>query len=98
GSDTVLVGWAVRFFRYLLRLSEQDNQSLPVIIFAHSQGAIICEHAIEQLSVAEREKIRILTFGGGSFIAPNKCHPDSHNYASAIDIVCGMGTPGLRQF
>ena len=98
GGDTAIVSWAVRFMRYLLGLSEQDNQSLPVILFAHSQGAIICEHAIEQLSVAEREKIRIVTFGGGSFIAPNKCHSDSHNYVSAIDIVCGLGSPELRQF
>jgi hypothetical protein len=45
---------------------------------------------------SERNKIRIFTFGGGSFIAPGKCHPDSHNYASAADLVCSLGSPNLR--
>ena len=62
----------------------------------HSQGAIISEHAFELLKPSERNKIRIFTFGGGSFIAPGKCHPDSHNFASAADLVCSLGSPNLR--
>ncbi len=63
---------------------------------SHCQGAIISEHALELLKPSERNKIRIFTFGGGSFIAPGKCHPDSHNYASAADLVCSLGSPNLR--
>jgi hypothetical protein len=59
-------------------------------------GAIICEHALELLKHAERQKLRIFTFGGGSFISPGKCHPDSHNFASAKDLVCLLGSPNLR--
>ena len=59
-------------------------------------GAIICEHALELLKHEERQKIRIFTFGGGSFIAPGKCHPDSHNFASAKDLICLCGSPNLR--
>jgi hypothetical protein len=96
GIDTPVVRLAVRFFRYLLWLSEQDSNQSPVIIFAHSQAAIISEHALELLSKRERDQLRIFTFGGGSFIAPGKSHPESHNYASAADLVCRMGSPTLQ--
>lgn len=94
--DVPAVQWAVQFFRYLLKLSEQDSTQPPVIIFAHSQGAIISEHALELLTPQERQKIRIFTFGGGSFIAPGTSHPDSHNYASASDLVCRLGSPNSQ--
>ena len=58
---------------------------------AHSQGAIITEHALEILSKKEREQLIIFTFGGGSFIAAGKSHPDSHNYASAADFRLSFG-------
>lgn len=94
--DTPVITWAVEFFRYLLHLSHQDNQQLPVVVFAHSQGAIISEHALRLLSEQERRTIRIFTFGGGSFLATDACHPDSHNYASANDPVCRMGSPNYQ--
>lgn len=96
GIDTPIVQWTVKFFRYLLKKSELNSSHPPVIVFVHSQGAIISEHALEFLKPSERNKIRIFTFGGGSFIAPGKCHPDSHNYASAADLVCSLGSPNLR--
>ncbi len=96
GIDTPIVQWTAKFFRYLLKKSEIHSSHPPVIIFVHSQGAIISEHALELLKSSERNKIRIFTFGGGSFIAPGKCHPDSHNYASAADLVCSLGSPNLR--
>lgn len=34
--------------------------------------------------------------GGNSAIILLKCHPDSHNYASAADLVCSLGSPNLR--
>lgn len=94
--DTPVVQLSAKFFRYLLSLSEQDDFNVPVIVFAHSMGAIIGEHALELLKYEERQRIRIFTFGGGSFIAPGKCHPDSHNFASAKDLVCLLGSPSLR--
>lgn len=65
-------------------------------MFAHSQGALISEHALELLAKKEREKICIFTFGGASLIAPGKSHPDSHNYASASDLICRIGSPNLQ--
>lgn len=94
--DTPIVKWAAKFFQYLLNLSKEDSSHPPVIIFAHSQGAIIAEHALELLDDAEKEKLIIFTFGGDSFIAPGKSHPDSHNYAGATDFVCNMGSPNLQ--
>lgn len=39
---------------------------------------------------------RNFTFGGGSFIPPGKCRPDSHNFASVNDLVCFFGSPNSR--
>ncbi len=71
-ANTPIVQWTVKFFRYLLSESEKERIHLPVIIMAHSQGAIITEHALEILNKKEREQLIIFTFGGGSFIAPEK--------------------------
>jgi hypothetical protein len=95
-ADTPIVQWAAKFFRYLLSESEKDETHPPVIIMAHSQGAIITEHALEILSKKEREQLIIFTFGGGSFIAAGKSHPDSYNYASAADFVCRLGSPNVQ--
>jgi hypothetical protein len=94
--DTPLVQGAARFFRYLLTLSEQEIKPTPVVVFAHSQGAIISERVLGLLKETEKEKIRVFTLGGGSFIPPGHYHPDSHNYASAADPVCRVGSPDLQ--
>jgi hypothetical protein len=76
GIDTPVVRLAVKFLKHLLLLSNENSITVPVIVFAHSMGAIICEHAIELLTHQERQKIHLFTFGGGSFISPGKCHPE----------------------
>ena len=95
GIDTHIVRNAVQFLRYLLGLSEQRDNS-PVVVFAHSQGAAIVEHALASLSNDERKKIRIFTFGGWSFVAPDIAHPDSHNYASVGDLIPRIGSFNLQ--
>lgn len=90
--DTPIVAWAVKFFRFLLSIAKE--RASKVIIFVHSQGAIISEHALELLEPHERAQLTIFTFGGGSFLGLGKAHPDTHNYASAADFVCSMGSPG----
>lgn len=90
-KDTFIVAWALKFIRFLLKLAESEIPSPCVILFAHSQGAVIA--AVELLSKSERQKLRIFTFGGGSFLLPDKCHPDSHNYASPADAVSLLGSP-----
>ena len=91
--NTPLAVLTAKFLKYLLSVAKLEAKSTPVIVFAHSQGAIYIEHALELLSPDERNQLRIFTFGGGSFIAPGKSHPDSHNYASAADYVCRFGSP-----
>ncbi len=93
--DTPTIFLAARFFHYLLALQEK-NPNKPIVIFAYSQGAIICERALQLLKLPEREKLRIFSLGGGSFIAPGQSHPESHNYASAADLVCRLGSPNLQ--
>ncbi len=92
--DIPVINRTVKFLHYLLSL-EQEEKS-PIILFAHSQGGIILEHALELLKPSETGRLRIFTFGGGSFIATGKSHPDSHNYASVADFVCLMGSPNLQ--
>lgn len=91
-TDTPVVDSAVKFFRYLLKQSDDTPELPPVIVFVHSQGAIITEHALEHLKPAERNKLRIFSFGGGSFISPGMCHSDSHNFVSPRDWVPRAGT------
>lgn len=86
----------VKFLRYLLVMGKKEKA--PIIIFAHSQGGIILDHALGLLKPDETECLRVFTFGGGSFIAAGKSHPDSHNYASAGDFVCLIGSPNLQLF
>jgi len=86
--DTPWVNWTVKFLRHLLAIAKAEAKPVPIIVFAHSQGAIYIEHALELLHPEERELLRIFTFGGGTFILPGKSHPESHNYASAADHVC----------
>lgn len=94
--DTPVIKWTVKFLRYLLAISKQATDSPLVVVFVHSQGAILIEHAVEVLNQDEKKQLRIFTFGGGSFLAPGKCHSDSHNYASAADFVCRFGSPNLQ--
>src|SRR3989344_973647 len=88
--DIPVINRTVKFLQYLLALEEEEKS--PIVLFAHSQGGIILEHALELLKPNIAGRFRIFTFGGGSFIAAGKSHPDSHNYASAADFVCLMGS------
>ena len=94
--DTMIIKNAISFFRYLLEVASKEDYEVPIVIFAHSMGAIIAEHALEYLSHDERVKLRIFTLGGGSFIQPGKCHPESHNFASGKDIIAFFGSPVLQ--
>jgi hypothetical protein len=94
GFDTPVVKKAAKFIKYLLALSAEDQ--VPVILFAHSQGAAITEHALALLTEEERQQVRVFTFGGWSFITPGVTHPDSHNYASIGDIIPRIGSFNLQ--
>lgn len=96
GIDTPIVKNAVQFLRFLLATSESQENNPPVIVFAHSQGAEIVEHALALLSTQEKQKIRIFTFGGWSFIPPGVTHTESHNYASVGDLIPRIGSFNLQ--
>ena len=70
--DSPIVILTEYFFRYLLAKAKQDEHKPPIVIFAHSQGAIFCEHALERISTSERKQLRIFTFGGGSLFCRKK--------------------------
>lgn len=89
-----VVGRTTIFLRHLLSMSEGSNQ--PIIIFAHSQGAIIVEQALSLLKKEERVLLRIFTFGAGSMIPSGMSHPDSHNFANVRDFICMLGSPNWQ--
>lgn len=93
--DTPIIALAAHFFDYLLALQDK-SQDRPIIIFAHSQGAIICERALQHLETSKRGRLRIFSLGGGSFISPGQSHAESHNYASAADPICRLGSSNLQ--
>ncbi len=93
--DTDIVKFAAKFMQLLLQFSRESSRNPDVIVFVHSQGAIIADLALDLLSQEERKKIRIFAFGGGSFIFPGKSHPESHNYISIGDLVSRIGSPEL---
>jgi len=49
---------AIKFLRYLLALEKEEDS--PIVLFAHSQGGIVLEHAIEFLEPTERAHLRFL--------------------------------------
>lgn len=83
--DTQIVRFAAQFFRLLINLSNNDPSEPPIVVFCHSQGAIIGNLALDLLSHKERQRLRLFTFGGGAFIPPGKSHCESHNYISIKD-------------
>jgi hypothetical protein len=89
GRETKTVKLCVQFFKMLSDLSEQSPSKVkpPIIVFAHSQGALIAYLALNRLETQERQRIRIFTLGGAAFIAPDTAHPESHNYFSIADPV-----------
>jgi hypothetical protein len=94
--DTPVIKNAIIFFRHLIDVALKEDREVPIVVFAHSMGAIIAEHALEHLSYDERMRLRIFTLGGASFIQPGKCHPESHNFACGKDIIVLLGSPVLR--
>ena len=95
-SATVIVNIAVQFFQLLIDFSIKQSDPPPIIIFTHSQGAIIADLALNMLKNSERQKLRIFTLGGVSLISHGKAHPDSHNYISAADIIPRHLALGLK--
>lgn len=89
GRETKTVKLCVQFFKMLSDFSEQSPSKIkpPIIVFAHSQGALIAYLALNRLEPQERQRIHIFTLGGAAFIAPDTAHPESHNYFSIADPV-----------
>jgi hypothetical protein len=88
--DTPIVNIAAKFFEFLIDFSLKQPNAPPIIIFTHSQGAIIADLALNKLQNSERKKLRIFTLGGVSLISHAKAHPESHNYISLADVTARL--------
>ena len=89
GYHSESVKFAAQFFKTLIELSEQTtSQNKPkIVVFSHSQGALIANLALSRLSSKERQRIRLFTLGGAAWIEPDAAHPESHNYFSLADLI-----------
>ncbi len=89
GHHSESVKFAAQFFKMLIDLSEQtSSQNKPkIIVFSHSQGALIANLALSRLTPKERQKIHLFTLGGAVLIEPDAAHPESHNYFSLPDLI-----------
>ncbi len=50
-----VVNMAVKFFKFLIKLSNDELNHPPIVVIAHSQGAMICELALKS-SASKNEK------------------------------------------
>lgn len=100
GHETKTVKFCVQFFNMLADLSEQSSSTIkpPIIIFAHSQGALIANMALNRLPPTIRQRIRVFTLGGAALVSLDISHPDSHNYFSVGDVVPRLTSCGLALF
>jgi len=98
GHHSKSVKFGAQFFKMLIRLSDQDSSQPNIVIFTHSQGAIIANLALERLKPQERQRIHIFTIGGASLIEPNFSHPESHNYFSKADLVAKITSYNFTLF
>jgi len=89
GIHNQTVKFGAQFFRMLIKLSDANpsKDKPPIVIFTHSQGALIANLALNRLEPQERQRLRIFTLGGAAFIAPDFAHSESHNYFSIADLV-----------
>jgi pimeloyl-ACP methyl ester carboxylesterase len=84
----------------LVDLAEQSPSTVkpPIIVFAHSQGALIANIALNRLPATIRQRIRVITLGGAALVSPDISHPESHNYFSVGDLVPRLTSCGLALF
>lgn len=78
GIHNQTVKFGAQFFRMLIKLSDANpsKDKPPIVIFTHSQGALIANLALNRLEPQERQRLRIFTLGGAAFIAPDFAHPE----------------------
>lgn len=86
GFSTQVIRFGTMFLRFLLEQSANRTDKPPVVVFAHSQGALIMDLALDGLTPSERKQIHVYTFGGAAFVMSQKAHEESHNYFSISDI------------
>ncbi len=100
GYHSQSVKFVAQFFKMLINLSDQhpSQNKLPIVIFTHSQGALVSNLALSRLLPQERQRIRIFTLAGASLIAPDIAHPESHNYFSIADLAVKVTSYDLCMF
>jgi len=100
GHETKTIKLCIQFFKMLADLSEHSPSTVkpPIVVFAHSQGALIANMALSRLPTTIRQHIRVITLGGAALVSPDISHPESHNYFSAGDLVPRLTSCGLALF
>ncbi len=95
-KETVSVKLCIQFLKFLIDLSKERGEQRPIVIFAHSQGALIVDLALNKLTTEERKRIQAYTFGGLALISSEKSN--AQNFFSSKDPIPFFASKDRVQF
>lgn len=100
GYHSESVKFGAQFFKMLISVSDQhfSKDKPKIVIFSHSQGALVARLALNRLTSLERQRIHVFTLGGASLIEPDLAHSESHNYFSLSDLIAKLTSYSLCVF
>jgi hypothetical protein len=93
GYSPKIVDTGIDYINFLSDLSENLPEKPPIIIVAHSEGAMIAEFATKKLPVSIRKKIQFWTLGGAGFVPEGSCHQGTCNYINHNDQIVKAASP-----
>lgn len=93
GYNPEIVAIALEYLHFLISQAKKEHHHLPIIVVAHSEGAMIAELAAKQLEPSCRNKIQFWTFGGASFVPAELCHPNTWNFVNQHDLIVRAVSP-----
>lgn len=93
GLSPEIVNIAFEYLNFLILNAENESCQLPIIVVAHSEGAMIVERAAKRLTSSNQKKIQFWTFGGADFVPDGLCHLNTCNFINQHDLIARAASP-----
>lgn len=93
GLSPEIVNIALEYLNFLILQSEQTGINTPIVVVAHSEGAMIAEHVVRQMELSKRKKIQFWTLGGAGFVPNGICHQNTCNFIKQYDAISRAISP-----